>query len=97
MPREEKTLVMLHVPLTVQLSDVAMVHVVSAARAASDDVTTNTVSQRPRHNEESVSTHIIIIFTNSNNSNSNKLPLPSLQRHTDVYTHHNETHTVRAN
>ena len=55
MPREEKTLVMLHVPLTVQLSDVAMVHVVSAARAASDDVTTNTVSQRPPHSEEGVS------------------------------------------
>ena len=42
MPREEKTLVMLHVPVMVQLSDVAMVHVVSAARAASDDTSQQT-------------------------------------------------------
>ena len=33
---------MLHVPLTAQLSDVAMVHVVSAARAASDDTSQQT-------------------------------------------------------
>ena len=70
MPREEKTLVMLHVPLTVQLSDVAMVHVVSAARAASDDVTTNTVSQRPRHSEEGVSRQIIIINCNRERASS---------------------------
>ena len=55
---------MLHVPLTVQLSDVAMVHVVSAARAASDD----TSQQTPLVNGHDTARRVSLV----NNINNNK-------------------------
>ena len=53
---------MLHVPLTVQLSDVAMVHVVSAARAASDDTSQQTPLVNGHDTARRVSRQIIIII-----------------------------------